>query len=169
MESFLSLPPLLGHMGWGVMKLHTKDACLDIEAANGRFFFLKFSIQNSAEAAVWKRSAQRQDPTDESALDGHADASISQSKPCFDRSPVCTLSAGYITGTLLTFGGFIFYLFLILRRPGFVNQCMRTCLLGKGRKTLDKKTTLTVVEVACEALGTFFLFSRLCYVICVFC
>eukprot|EP01087_Luapelamoeba_hula_P021633 TRINITY_DN75_c4_g2_i3.p1 TRINITY_DN75_c4_g2~~TRINITY_DN75_c4_g2_i3.p1 ORF type:complete len:1301 (-),score=228.88 TRINITY_DN75_c4_g2_i3:392-4294(-) len=108
-ERFLCLPPIMAHTGWGVMKLVTKTASFNTDDSSARPFYLKFTIANGVEAQVWMKKEQSHNST-----------------PTYARPPVCSMSAGYVTG--------------------FVNECAR-----KTHKEVIAK--LAVVEVACEALG----------------
>lgn len=95
LESFLTLPALLAHMGWGVMRLYTKDSCF----ALGNNFFLRFTVHKSVEAAVWRKKEAEQQQEDDSDASEGSEASSSERAIDLSRPPVCTMISGYITGT----------------------------------------------------------------------
>lgn len=103
---FLTLPSLLAHMGWGVMRLYAKEASLDVscgESSSGSGFYLKFAIHQSVEAHVWKKkeSEGREELSsgEESCGDHDHDHGRAQSpRGDYSRPPVCLMAAGYITG-----------------------------------------------------------------------
>ncbi len=107
---FLTLPSLLAHMGWGVMKLYAKEASLDVscgESGSGSGFYLKFAIHQSVEACVWKKKesegGEEQSSGEESCGDHDHDHGRAQSpRGDYSRPPVCLMAAGYITGTCRT-------------------------------------------------------------------
>lgn len=45
-EKFLFLPSLLAHVGWGVMRLHTKDASIGTATSELNSFFLKIAVRD---------------------------------------------------------------------------------------------------------------------------
>jgi hypothetical protein len=174
---FLTLPSLLAHMGWGVMRLYAKEASLDVscgESSSGSGFYLKFAIHQSVEAHVWKKkeSEGREELSsgEESCGDHDHDHGRAQSpRGDYSRPPVCLMAAGYITGKGRTESPFLAVLPPNAIRPhtthyctrtGFANECLRASQ-GHSAPTDKQKggTTarllkLGVVEVACEALGS---------------
>jgi hypothetical protein len=103
-QKFLTLPSLMSHTGWGVMKLYAKEANLDVTGESG--FFLKFAIHRSVEAHVWKEkeeSASREAEAKNhgaSSLEACSDLDhVYSPRADYSRPPVCIMSTGYITGT----------------------------------------------------------------------
>ncbi len=99
LEKMLSLPTVLCYMGWGVMYLD-KQLCRFDFSRDCKDFLVKLDLQRSFEADVWIKKQKEESANAEASTPRTASSSSS------NKSPVCLMNAGYITG--------------------YLNQCMKT-------------------------------------------
>ncbi|KAL6069552.1 hypothetical protein QOT17_007398 [Balamuthia mandrillaris] len=126
-QLIIGLGAVLANQGWGRMEMDMAHACFEYEGKNKNAFYLKFTLRNSVEAALWSSKIEQNKVVQAfRAKKGKLPTKHKPGEPVpitSLSSPACVMCSGYTTGYI------------------------RQCLAG------EHKAKVGVVEVSCKALG----------------